>query len=87
VRSLSASVPRGTIRVTHAPTLTTQPIRRVGSGLAYQSVARTACSQGSHPEGRPLARPAVGSRARRRRAPSHPGPVVSSTMLLWASNL
>jgi hypothetical protein len=33
VRSLSASVPRGTIRVTHAPTLTTQPIRGWGQAL------------------------------------------------------
>jgi hypothetical protein len=34
---------------------------------------------GSHPLGRPLARPAVGARVRRRRAPARPGPVLSTT--------
>ena len=57
---------------------------RLRTGPAWADPGETkprACSQGSHPLGRPLARPAVGSSAVRRRAPARPGPVCLRRLL------
>jgi hypothetical protein len=67
------------------------PGSRQGSGRQTSNCAtrylRKACSQGSHPGGRPLTRPAVGSRFGRRRAPDAPGPFVYDVFWLLSFGL
>jgi hypothetical protein len=55
----------------------------LGFSWLFFNPRRSACSQGSHPRGRPLARPAVGSRVCRRRAPARPGPCLTSSTFFW----